>query len=295
MSKITTVESSHGVVFNVRLVEKGDRHGRNFCLTHDEDRPMVEFYDAKNPHSYDFVGSPEDAVKAGARCLGQFVSGYYVFTLLENIATTGGICLHGGVPKWQIDGDSVRRAFVDLGLWKPLTPMSKLIESYITEEDNELSDVERLRLMAERILEDTAGVGKTADAPFFQRSPYHCLSDDLRDYFFRMLGPMHALQAAYPFIDVSSFIASFEFHSGAKLGERPETLTRGVEPPVTVTPVKLVVVHDSEDPEYGIAVWAPRRLLKSFETVLMDSRRGGGVFRLGDGSHELYPDYIQLP
>ena len=33
--------------FNVRIVNKGDRYGRADCLTHDDDRPMVEFYDRR--------------------------------------------------------------------------------------------------------------------------------------------------------------------------------------------------------------------------------------------------------
>jgi hypothetical protein len=124
MSKIVNVTAANGVNYNVRLVEEGDRHGLNMCLTHNKPsivtgkvNPMVEFYDTKSQFHYDFVGEPEEAKAAGAQCLGQFVSGYYVETLLENIATTNGICLHGGVPRWQIDGDAVRKAFVELGLW----------------------------------------------------------------------------------------------------------------------------------------------------------------------------------
>jgi hypothetical protein len=111
------------VDYLVRLVEKGDRYGRNFCRTHMEDRPTVEFYDYESrAEAYDFVGEREDAIAAGAARLGQYVSSYYVFTLLENIATTGGIDLCGHVPKWVIDGDALRRAFVDLELWQPAAP-----------------------------------------------------------------------------------------------------------------------------------------------------------------------------
>ena len=120
MSKLTTVTSAHnGVTFNVRLVEKGDRYGRNMCLVHDEDRPMVVFFDAGPQIDYDFVGDPEDAKKAGAPCLGQQAAFYYVHTLLENIATTGGVDLRGYVPRWKIDGDALRQAFINLGLWSP--------------------------------------------------------------------------------------------------------------------------------------------------------------------------------
>ena len=33
--------------YNVRIVNKGDRYGREDCLTHDDDRPMAEFYDRR--------------------------------------------------------------------------------------------------------------------------------------------------------------------------------------------------------------------------------------------------------
>ena len=33
--------------FNVRIVNNGEKYGREFCLTHDEDKPMVEFYDRR--------------------------------------------------------------------------------------------------------------------------------------------------------------------------------------------------------------------------------------------------------
>ena len=37
--------------FNVRVVNKGDKFGRDFCLTHESEKPMVEFYDARYPHT----------------------------------------------------------------------------------------------------------------------------------------------------------------------------------------------------------------------------------------------------
>lgn len=85
--------------FNVRIVRKGDRYGRDFCLTHDkEDEPLVEFYDTRYPHTE----------------YGQFVSRYYVSTLLSdkgNGPKNTGLCLDGGVPSWTVsakDMDTVR-------------------------------------------------------------------------------------------------------------------------------------------------------------------------------------------
>ena len=72
--------------YNVRIVRKGDRFGRDDCLTHDDDRPMVEFYDSNHP---------TDDGRGG------FVSRYYVGTLLGHEGfhggdPTGGLCLDGG-------------------------------------------------------------------------------------------------------------------------------------------------------------------------------------------------------
>jgi hypothetical protein len=132
MAKTTRVTSDAGVDYLVRLVEEGDPYGLNFCRTHTEHRPTVEFYDydSKAP-AYEFIGDREDAVAAGAPRLGQFVSRYYVFTLLESIATTNGINLCGHVPRWAIDGDAVRAAFMNLGLWTP-EPLPTLHEFIVT-------------------------------------------------------------------------------------------------------------------------------------------------------------------
>ena len=83
--------------FNVRIVRMGDKYGRNYCLTHGEDKPLVEFYDSRYPHTE----------------YGQFVSRYYVCTLLETSEGHGnrGLCLDGGVPSWTVsaeDMDTVR-------------------------------------------------------------------------------------------------------------------------------------------------------------------------------------------
>ena len=84
--------------FNVRILRKGDKYGREFCLTHDEDKPLVEFYDSRYPHTE----------------YGQFVTRYYVETILGTDRYgrgTGGLMLDGGVPSWTVgakDMDTVR-------------------------------------------------------------------------------------------------------------------------------------------------------------------------------------------
>ena len=97
--KITDIKTD--LDWTVRVVFKGDRYGLNWCLTHDEDEPMIEFYDAE----YDFE------VDLDGRVLGQFVSRYNADTLLEGFCSdwghsykfTNGLNLDGGIPKWSIN------------------------------------------------------------------------------------------------------------------------------------------------------------------------------------------------
>jgi hypothetical protein len=75
--------------YNVRIVRKGDRYGRNDCLTHDGngDHALVEFY----LDSHHDIHGPR----------GFFVSRYYIGTLLNRPGFYGrdhigaGLCLHG--------------------------------------------------------------------------------------------------------------------------------------------------------------------------------------------------------
>ncbi len=75
----------------VRIVEQGDGYGRynkvtgEYALTHEKPEPLVEFYDLD--HDMSPIG-------------GQFVSRYYLSSLLER--DSGGLCLDGGEPKWNI-------------------------------------------------------------------------------------------------------------------------------------------------------------------------------------------------
>ena len=82
--------------FAVRVVRKGDNYGLNGCLTHDEENPLVEFYDAE----YDFTK------------YGQFVSRYYVSTIVEdeNRLIQNGLNLDGGIAKWSLTGDQMKDA-----------------------------------------------------------------------------------------------------------------------------------------------------------------------------------------
>jgi hypothetical protein len=103
MFQITNDQSR---TFNVRVVFKGDRYGLNDCLTHDNDKPLVEFYDAT-----------QDPKKFGER--GQFVSRYYIETLIlfyietltgSRARNAYGLTLDGGVDAWTLDAESANTA-----------------------------------------------------------------------------------------------------------------------------------------------------------------------------------------
>lgn len=79
--------------FNVRIVFKGDRYGLNDMFTHDQDRPLVEFYDDR------YHSQPGDR--------GQFVSRYYASTLLEY--TGRELNLHVGVDAWYVYADDLNK------------------------------------------------------------------------------------------------------------------------------------------------------------------------------------------
>lgn len=85
-------------VMVAKLLREGDRYGLNNCLTWQQADPGIEFFDGRYPHT---------------PC-GQFVSRYYLKTLLESVQKSNrGICLDGGVPDWALAGVE----FVDVVLW----------------------------------------------------------------------------------------------------------------------------------------------------------------------------------
>lgn len=76
VEKLFPFEADNGIPYMARLVERGDRYGRNGCLTHDREDadsfgPMVEFYDLRYKHD----DWPVD---------GYFVSRYYTQTFCES-------------------------------------------------------------------------------------------------------------------------------------------------------------------------------------------------------------------
>lgn len=91
MSDITFRPS--GCRFGARIVRKGDRYGAGRSLVHD-DKPMVEFYDDTHHSEW-------------ADPLGQFISRYYIETLLTDRRPGVGLDLCGYEPQWKIDGPTM--------------------------------------------------------------------------------------------------------------------------------------------------------------------------------------------
>jgi hypothetical protein len=101
-----------GIPFTMRLVCKGDYYGRSFALVHDSALPLVEFYDARHIPTID--AGPDDE---RPEQFGQFVSRYYLKTLLSGSAHEG-LNLQGGVDDWTIDAAGMAAAFAVLNNWR---------------------------------------------------------------------------------------------------------------------------------------------------------------------------------
>ena len=84
MSKtVFSVKNDFGIVFNIKIVRDGEKqHSVNGELVH-SGKPIVEFYDKRFEHTP----------------LGQYVSSYYVSTILE-IGENEGLCLDTGSRNW---------------------------------------------------------------------------------------------------------------------------------------------------------------------------------------------------
>lgn len=104
--KASIRNTSTGIVFTMRLVAQGNRYGRENCLTNEKAEPLVEFYDSRYPFDRDPAGE----------ILGQFVSRYYVETLMK--APNAGLCLDGGNREsWSLDRETFDLARTLLHNW----------------------------------------------------------------------------------------------------------------------------------------------------------------------------------
>jgi hypothetical protein len=102
-TRTTEITNNSDRKFTVRIVDYGDKYGRDMCLTHESGDydfgPMIEFYDATYDFDKDVDGTP----------LGQFVSRYYVETLIDRHDETVGLNLCGHEPAWRLDADSYNK------------------------------------------------------------------------------------------------------------------------------------------------------------------------------------------
>ena len=100
MNKIAKfIDNERNQPWSIRIVEEGDKYGRDDCLTYEKEEPVIEFYDADNEFDKHTDGT----------MLGQFVSRYYISTIMDG--TGGGLNLMGYEPKWSINSlamDSIR-------------------------------------------------------------------------------------------------------------------------------------------------------------------------------------------
>lgn len=94
MSKyvLELVDPQSNQPWTIRVVQEGDAYGQELCLTHDDPRPMIEFYDGRYVEGFRNAN--------GGNGWGQFVSRYYIETLTEH--PRAGLCLDGGTPSWSV-------------------------------------------------------------------------------------------------------------------------------------------------------------------------------------------------
>ena len=97
--------SEYGQHWLVRLIIKGQKYGRDWCLTHNENQPLIEFYMAD-----------QNVKRATSKTRG-FVSRYYLETLTEKNDAHLGLCLHGGntyEASICIGGEALKKAITTL-------------------------------------------------------------------------------------------------------------------------------------------------------------------------------------
>lgn len=100
----TQLENGNEISF--RLIEKGDKHGRNDCLIYNENEPVIEF----NSPGYGLISS------------------YYLSTFMES---RSGINLEGSIPEFKISQEQVKAIQEEIFLKRPLNEplMSVLLKT----------------------------------------------------------------------------------------------------------------------------------------------------------------------
>lgn len=93
MGRMMDITNDFGITFRARIVKKGDSHGLKDCLVYEKVNPKVEFYDTRN------MIEPN---------LGQFVSEYFVHTLIDQQEYPKGLVLDVGIPAWRLSQKNMK-------------------------------------------------------------------------------------------------------------------------------------------------------------------------------------------
>lgn len=128
------LDAATQLTWAVRLIQLGDNYGLGDKLVHDRVDPLVEFYDTRYSHTP----------------LGQFVSRYYLSTLLDREADTG-LNLDGGVPSWSVSAEAMNAIhlwLLDVEKSPPVLSDSALLEALRRAVQHRLKTSEMLTLDA---------------------------------------------------------------------------------------------------------------------------------------------------
>lgn len=83
-----------GITFAARIIEGGESYGRDDILIHEDESPLIEFFDLRYPHS-----------RINENMSGQFIS-RYTMDVFNKVNT--GIFLDSGSIDWSLTRDSVK-------------------------------------------------------------------------------------------------------------------------------------------------------------------------------------------
>jgi len=111
-----------GITWAVRYVRESELYGRDLCLVHEEEDPLVEFYDTRYPHTP----------------IGQFVSRYFLSTLLERCTSDERGIMLDPEPSWSVSGVCLKEI---LG-WAKALRVADLLESLLAcfNDEQEIED-----------------------------------------------------------------------------------------------------------------------------------------------------------
>ncbi len=101
-AKTKLFASTKPLTFRARIVKPGDYYGFEYKLFNSGGGVYVEFYDIRYSEDYDYIGSAEEARKAGAACLGQFLMRYSATQILDRKRNVG-MYLTGHSRDWFVD------------------------------------------------------------------------------------------------------------------------------------------------------------------------------------------------